>query len=287
MSAIADLPGAVDPRAAIQAKVQAAGTSFYWAMRLLPVERRDAMFAIYAFCREVDDIADSDDPPEEKRRGLLAWREEIAAIYEHRSGSALGRILSDAVDRYALRRQDFIAMIEGMEMDAARDIQAPPMAELDLYCARVASAVGHLSVRIFGSDIPAADRVAEELGRALQLTNILRDIDEDAQRGRLYLPEELLRKAGIGATEPHAVLGHPALPQVCEELARVADAHYTRAREAMRECPRKAMRPAAVMCAVYHAVLDRLRERGWRDLAQPVSLPKPVKLWLALRHGFF
>src|SRR6185437_2553023 len=120
---------------------------------------------------------------------------------------------------YNLRREDFHAVIDGMEMDAAEDIRAPDMATLDLYCARVAAAVGHLSVHVFGDPSPDAHAVADSLGRALQLTNILRDLDEDAQRGRLYLPREILDRHGIATTDPPAVLRHPALPAVCREVA--------------------------------------------------------------------
>jgi len=274
-----------DPRAAIRARVAAAGTSFYWAMRLLPQARREAMFAVYAFCREVDDIADSDDPPAVKRAELARWRREIDAIYARRMGAGLPRVLADVAAAYKLRREDFLAVIDGMEMDAAADIRAPALAELDLYCDRVASAVGRLSVRIFGSDVPAADRVAGALGRALQLTNILRDLAEDAARGRLYLPRELLSAQGITEREPQAVLRHRRLGAVCEQLVEIAERHFVAARAAMRDCPRRAMRPAAVMGAVYHAILVRLRRRGWTDLDQEVKLPTPLKLWLALRHG--
>ncbi len=285
MSAASLAASAGDPRAAIRAKVAAAGTSFYWAMRLLPEARREAMFAIYAFCREVDDIADSDAPPAAKHAGLAQWRGEVDAFYAGRAETALGAVLAEAAAAYKLRREDFLAIIDGMEMDAAADIRAPAFAELDLYCDRVASAVGRLSVRIFGTDLPAADRVAASLGRALQLTNILRDLEEDAERGRLYLPREFLEKQGIAATEPRAVLRHPALPGVCDEVAAIAERHFAEAAAAMAECPRRAMRPAAVMGAVYHAILVRLRQRGWRELDRPVKLPTGVKLWLALRHG--
>ena len=274
-----------DPRAAIRARVAAAGTSFYWAMRLLPEARREGMFAIYAFCREVDDIADSDDPPAVKRAGLAQWRREVDAIFAGAPHNALARVLADVARAYKLRREDFLAVIDGMEMDAAADIRAPPLAELDLYCDRVASAVGRLSVRIFGTDLPAADRVAGALGRALQLTNILRDLAEDAARGRLYLPREYLRAQGIAETEPQAVLRHPRLASVCDRLAELAEQRFAEAAAAMRECPRRAMRPAAVMGAVYRAILARLRRRGWRDLEREVKLPARLKLWLALRHG--
>jgi squalene synthase HpnD len=272
-------------RAAIREKVAAAGTSFYWAMRLLPEARREAMYAVYAFCREVDDIADSDAPDEDKRVALDEWRAEIDAIYAGTSRLPLGRVLAEDVARFHLRREDFLAIIDGMAMDARATIQAPPLAELDLYCDRVASAVGRLSVRAFGSDIPDADRVAHHLGRALQLTNILRDLAEDEERDRLYLPREFLLEAGIATTVPDAVLRHPNLAQACDKLAALAEHHFKEASAAMALCPRRAMRPARAMGAVYHAQLMRLRQRGWTRLDEPIKLPKPVKLWLALRHG--
>jgi squalene synthase HpnD len=285
MSAALQQETPADPRAAIRARVAAAGTSFYWAMRLLPEARREAMFAVYAYCREVDDIADNDDPPAMKRAGLAAWRREIEAIYAGQAQRPLSRVLADVARAYRLRREDFLAVIDGMEMDAVADIRAPALAELDLYCDRVASAVGRLSVRIFGADLAAADRVAAALGRALQLTNILRDLAEDAARGRLYLPHEYLRDAGIAETEPQAVLRHPRLGEACDRLADLAEQRFGEAKAAMRDCPRRPMRPAAVMGAVYHALLLRLRRRGWREIEREVKLPARLKLWLALRHG--
>ena len=229
----------------IRDKVAAAGTSFYWAMRLLPAPRREAMYAIYAFCREVDDIADSDDAPASKKAGAsISWRREIDAIYAGTSALPLGRILAADAATFHLRREDFLAVIDGMAMDAEHDIHAPSLAELDLYCDRVASAVGRLSVRAFGADSPAADRVAHHLGRALQLTNILRDLAEDAERGRLYLPRDLLVDVGIIATEPAAVLQHPSLGAACDALADIAEKHFADARAAMKQCSRRAMRPA-------------------------------------------
>ena len=270
----------------IAQRVEQAGTSFYWAMRLLPAERRNAMFAVYAFCREVDDVADEPAPLEDKHRRLAEWRDEIAALYRGRPTHMITRSLLRPVREYALRREDFLAVIDGMAMDAERDIRAPSLAELDLYCDRVASAVGRLSVRIFGDASPAADRVAAALGRALQLTNILRDLAEDGERGRLYLPREILQRHVITDDDPMAVLRNKALPAVCREVAEIARRHYFDADAAMAECDRRAMRPAAVMSAVYRATLDRLIKSGWARVEERVSVPAPIKLYLALRHGF-
>ncbi len=283
--AVADETGEAELRQTIRHRVEAAGTSFYWAMRLLPQDRRNGMYAVYAFCREVDDIADDERPVEHKLAALAAWRDEIAALYRGRPRHLVARALREPVRRYALRREDFLTVIDGMEMDAREDIRAPDLATLDLYCARVASAVGHLSVHVFGDASPAAHRVAESLGRALQLTNILRDLDEDSRRGRLYLPREILDRHGIRGIEPMVVLRHPALPAACREVAAIAERHFAESAVAMRQCRRRAMRPAAVMAAVYRATLSALLRQGWRDPAVRVTLPKALKLRLVLRHG--
>ncbi len=272
-------------RETIRHRVEAAGTSFYWAMRLLPRDRRNGMYAVYAWCREVDDIADGEQPVARKLAALAIWREEIEALYAGRPRHLVARALHQAVQKYRLRRADFLAVIDGMEMDAREDIRAPDLATLDLYCARVASAVGHLSVHIFGDASEAAHRVADALGRALQLTNILRDLDEDAGRGRLYLPREVLDRHGIRSTDPMAVLRHPALPAACREVAAIAEGYFRDSAEAMLRCRRRAMRPAAVMGAVYRATLRELLRGGWRNPAVRVTLPRPLKLWLVLRHG--
>ena len=161
LHAAADQLGEEALRENIRHRVEAAGTSFYWAMRLLPRHRREGMYAIYAFCREVDDIADGDRLAEYKLAELARWHDEIEALYEKRPRHLMARALSRPVQCYALRKEDFLAILAGMEMDARGDIRAPDLATLDLYCARVASAVGHLSVHIFGDPGHAAHAVAE------------------------------------------------------------------------------------------------------------------------------
>jgi phytoene synthase len=279
---------------AIEQIVRRAGTRFYQGMRVLPPDRRYAMYAIYAFCRLVDDIADDDDAGAADRRARLdEWRRRIAALYRARDlgGRGLGqdedavtRVLRAAIAEYQLRREDFLAVIDGMALDAEA-IVAPAMPDLDLYCDKVAAAVGRLSVRAFGDASAAADTVAYHLGRALQLTNILRDIAEDAARGRLYLPRELLLKHAVPLTTA-AALGAPGLPAVCRELAGIAHQHFAAATGAMRRCDRRAMRPARLMAATYDAILSRLERAGWTDLTRRVSLPAWQKLWLVTRHAY-
>ncbi len=269
---------------AVEAVVRAAGTSFYRGMRALPPDRRHAMYAIYAFCRLVDDIADEEGDLADKRRRLAAWRARIAGLYRGEADDPVTRVLRAATERFALRREDFIAVIDGMEMDAEAPVVAPDLATLDLYCDRVAGAVGRLSVRAFGDASPAADRVADALGRALQLTNILRDVDEDAARGRLYLPCEWLDAACV-PRDPAGALAAPGLGAVCARVADLAHQHFRTAEAAMRACDRRAMKPARLMGATYAAMLARLERRGWERRAERVSLSKWRKLWLVLRYG--
>jgi presqualene diphosphate synthase len=206
----------------------ASGSSFYAAMRILPHEQRQAMFQIYSFCRQVDDIADSDGPREARLLALQQWRDDVEALYQGHPPPRL-RDYAASVREFGLAREDFLAIIDGMEMDVPQDIRAPDLATLDLYCDRVASAVGRLSVRVFG--LPKEDGIllAHHLGRALQLTNILRDIDEDAAIGRLYLPREGLWDAGITSTDPLKVAAEPALPKVCAPLVARAREHFEKA----------------------------------------------------------
>lgn len=268
----------------IEAKVKSAGTSFYQGMRVLPPDRRHAMYAIYAFCRIVDDIADDEIPFADKMPQLAAWRSRVAGLYCGEADNAVTRVLLLAVEKFDLRQRDFLDVIDGMQMDAGEPVIAPDFATLDLYCDRVAAAVGRLSVRAFGDASAMADKVAFHLGRALQLTNILRDVGEDAARGRLYLPREFLLEENI-PLYPAAALTAPGLPRVCARLAAFARRHFDEAQAAMAACDRKAMKPARLMGATYAAVLSRLEKRGWDRVGERVSLPKWQKILLALRYG--
>jgi squalene synthase HpnD len=268
----------------VEAIVRAAGTSFYRGMAVLPAERKQAMYAIYAFCRIVDDIADEDDDFTNKLPRLAAWRQRIAALYRGETQDAVTRALLPAIRKFNLRQQDFLDMIDGMQMDAEEVIVAPSMAKLNIYCDRVAVSVGRLSVRAFGDASPAADRVALALGRALQLTNILRDIAEDADRGRLYLAAEYLDDAGI-PHDPAVALRHPNLPEVCARMAATAQDYFKAAVAAMVQCDRRAMKPARLMGATYAAILARLQASRWTDPARRVRLPKWQQIFLALRYG--
>lgn len=269
---------------AVEAIVRAAGTSFYRGMRVLPPDRRHAMYAIYAFCRLVDDIADEETAFAGKAGRLDGWRARVDALYHAQADEPVTRVLLQAIRAFDLRRADFHAVIDGMQMDAETAIVAPDLATLDLYCDRVAAAVGRLSVRAFGDASPEADRVAYNLGRALQLTNILRDVQEDAERGRLYLPAEYLDAAGV-PRDPRAALDAPGLAEVCERVAGLARGYFRDAEAAMRRCDQRAMKPARLMGATYAALLGQIERRGWDRIGERASLPKWRKLWIALRYG--
>jgi squalene synthase HpnD len=263
---------------------RASGSSFYTAMRILPRAQREAMFEIYSFCRLVDDVADSTAPHAERRRDLSAWRARIQAIYAGRPAPEL-RALAQAVRDFALRKDDFLAVIDGMEMDALQDIRAPDWAMLDLYCDRVASAVGRLSVRVFGMAEADGIKLAHHLGRALQLTNILRDLDEDAEIGRLYLPQEELRKAGIVTTEPQAVLSSGGLAAVCEAVAARALSHFQEADAIMARNPRRTVKAPRIMEEVYRVMLQGMMARGWQAPRTRVSIG-PLRLsWIAVQYA--
>ena len=262
-------------------------SSFHMAMQVLPAQQREAMFGIHAFCRAVDDIADGDAPPPAKRAALERWREDVDACYARFVPPRLSP-LAPHIESYGLAREDFHAVIDGMLMDAqARPICAPQAATLDLYCDRVASAVGRLSVRVFG--MPAADGLllAHYLGRALQLTNILRDIDEDAAIGRAYLPRELLLAAGVEecvcAAGAGAIAAHPALPKVCAEVAAQAAEHYSAAQDILRRNRGACSRAPRLMGAVYQALLARLLARGWDCPRAAVRVGKIERIGILLR----
>jgi phytoene synthase len=257
-------------------------SSFYLAMRIMPARQRLGMFEIYAFCRAVDDIADNGGPREIQIARLQGWRDDIDKIYR---GSPPPRrvALARAVADFGLRRDDFFAVIDGMEMDVLETVTAPDWATLDLYCDRVASAVGRLSVRVFGMDEAPGIALAHHLGRALQLTNILRDIDEDAAIDRLYLPREALLRAGVTELTPMTAVAHPAIGKVCELVSARAEAHFAEAHGILAKTPRVAARTPRIMAEAYRLILSKLIVRGWDAPRASVKPRKSRYLWIVLR----
>jgi presqualene diphosphate synthase len=267
------------------AAARAAGSSFYSGMRILPRPQREAMFEIYSFCRAVDDIADDPGPRPARRDQLQRWRADLDALYAGAPPPQLSG-LAQAVRSFDLRREDFLAVIDGMEMDVVADIRAPDQATLELYCDRVACAVGRLSVRIFGMETKAGLALADHLGRALQLTNILRDLDEDAEMGRLYLPREALRGVGIISTDPATVLANPVLGEACAALVEQARTHFGQAKTIMAQSPRREVRAPRIMAEAYGLILDRLVARGFALPRARVRLPRARLVLIVLRNLF-
>ena len=263
-------------------RASASGSSFYAAMRILPRERRNAIFDIYGFCRAVDDIADEPGEHDERLDGLDRWRRDIIATCDGRPPAHLAG-LSEAVDRFHLQRDDFLAVIDGMQMDVDARMCVPALATLDLYCDRVASAVGRLCVRVFGMEEQEGVDLAHHLGRALQLTNILRDLDEDGAIGRVYLPREFLEQAGITTTAPDAILHHPSLPRACELLAERAAEHFRKADAVMQSARRTEVRCPRIMAEAYRGILRQLRDRGWDVPRTRVHLGKSQIARIVLR----
>ncbi len=272
--------------------VRDASTSFYWAMRILPKSQRRAMFAVYAFCRNVDDIVDSEQLDEaSKRQQLTAWRQEIDALYAGHPKRAETRALQLPMQELSLRRDDFMDVIEGMEMDAGKPIVAPSMDTFNLYVDRVACAVGRLCVCVFGDPTDYGTAVAHHTGRALQITNILRDVDEDAAVGRVYLPRELLEKHEVDYSNPADITSQAGYVAMWRELAGIARDEFSHAEEAINLCRKDVMRPARIMRAVYQRNLERMMQLPDTTLADPKVSKRLVgskeKLLIAVRHGFF
>ena len=271
----------------VSTETKVSGSSFYAAMRILPAPERAAMFAIYDFCRKVDDIADDPGPTRMERRSALdVWRNDLDQLYAGTPPESFADLV-DPIGKFGLERADFLAVIDGMQMDVDADIRAPDFETLDLYCDRVASAVGRLSVKVFGMDPGPGEDLALRLGRALQFTNILRDLDEDAAMGRLYLPEEALAAAGIATREPMAVLADPGIDRACRWLAAKAHDQYALANQVLASRPRGRRKTPALMVAVYGRILKAMEVEGWAPPRRRVSLPRPRLLWVALVTGLF
>jgi len=262
------------------------GSSFYYAFRMLSKEKRRAIFALYAFCRVVDDCVD--EPGGEGEAGLERWLAEVRRCYAGCPETELGRELAETVARFPIPRSCFEDVVAGCRMDVGEPRYAT-WDELRGYCQLVASAVGLASIEIFGYEDPATRRYAVELGLALQLTNILRDIAADLERGRLYLPLEDLARFGVGEGDIRAQCLRPAPPRSPGLLALLgfeaerARGHYAAAAALLPAVDRRSLLAAEIMGAVYRALLEQWAQRGHPIGGKRVSLSKPRQAWIALR----
>ncbi|MXQ11283.1 squalene/phytoene synthase family protein [Microvirga makkahensis] len=272
-------PGNGDARITAAA-VRRSGSSFRLGMRSLSHERRRAIHAVYAFCRAVDDIADGAAPVSEKIRALRDWRREVDRL--HRAPETpIGRELARASSLFKLPLDECHALLDGLEVDCAERVRLKSDYDLQLYGRRVAGSVGTLSVHIFGT--PKARSFALDLGRTLQLVNILRDVDEDAARERVYIPLSRLAQLGVQDAPAAVLVADPRFARVCEALAEEARAGFAAADEALTRLDRAALKPAILMMENYRRVLDRLIARGWGTRQGRLRLTAADKLLLLTR----
>ena len=271
--------------AEVRRVVVAAGSSFAAGMRVLPRMRREAIHAVYALCRVVDDIADGDAPgttdPARRAAHLDEWEDEIGSVFAGRPRTAIGAEIARAAERLDLPKDEFLLILDGMRMDA-HDIVAPSAEMLAAYVRRVAGAVGILSMRCFGAwRGEPSERFALSLARGLQLTNILRDVEEDARRGRLYLPRHALDEAGVPG-DPAEAAAHPNLPAARAILGREARTAFSDAQREVAAHPRTPLIPALMMMGPYERLLGRM-ESDWTRL--PPRRTGFGKLWDGARHA--
>jgi phytoene synthase len=242
------------------------------------------MCALYSFLRIADDISDEPAPADEKRLRLGQWRDAVQRAMTGDYIHVIYPALHDAVQRYGIPSSYLEAALQGVEMDLEPKNYLT-FADLRSYCYRVASVVGLACIHIWGFHGARAEEYAISAGIAFQLTNILRDLDEDAEMGRLYLPREALHDAGITGVEPRSVLSSPTIDRACAPLVVRAKDHFARSDAIMAASPRRAVRTPRVMAAAYRSMLDAMIARGWRAPRTPVRLRKSQLIWIVLRHA--
>lgn len=268
------------PQEYCQKKAGKSGSSFYYSFMLLERARREAIIALYAFCREVDDVVDECEHAEVASAKLAWWRREVADTYAGTPHHPVMRALAPAISAYALPQEWFQAVIDGMEMDLTHSRYAT-FDDLKRYCYRAASVVGLLSASVFGYSDKGTLAFAETLGLAFQLTNIVRDVGEDARRDRIYLPMEDLRRFGVPAADILASRETDAFQALMAFEGARADEHYERALAMLPDVDRASQIPSLVMAAIYRTNLAEIRADGYRVLKQKTTLPAMRKAWLA------
>ena len=270
------------PEAYCEARAAKSGSSFYYSFRLLPPERRAAITALYAFCREVDDVVDECSEPALAAIKLKWWDEEIDRAYDGRPEHPVGQALAAHAPRYDLPRDVLHEIVAGMAMDLTRHRYPDDAAHAD-YCYHAAGTVGILAADVFGFEDSATLDYARELGHALQLINIIRDVREDAMRGRIYLPQDALARHGVAESDLLQGRASAGLAPLLAELAAQARAHHATALATLPAIDRAAQRTGLVMGAIYLATLDEIERDGFRVLEHRVHLTPLRKLWIAWR----
>ena len=268
------------PDAYCQQKAAQSGSSFYYSFKLLPPPRRRAITALYAYCREVDDVVDEISDPFVAQAKLAWWRQEVHAIYAGTPQHPVARALISVVRDFSLPEDQLLTIIDGMAMDLAQNRYIDFVA-LELYCYRVAGVVGLLSAEIFGYTDPGTKRYARELGIAFQLTNVIRDVGEDVRRGRVYLPQDEMQRFGV--TDAALLRGEytDAFRALMAFQVERAQQRYDSAMAALPPVDRKAQRAGLAMAAIYRTLLSEIALDGYRVLDRRISLTPLRKLWLA------
>jgi 15-cis-phytoene synthase len=275
----------VSPDEYCEQKAAASGSSFYHSFRFLPTERRRAIIALYAFCREVDDAVDDTVDPAVARIKLEWWRNEVAAIFDGAPQHPVAKALQPIVRTYKLPQEHLIAVIDGMVMDLELD-RYPDFDLLERYCDRVAGVVGLMSAQIFGYTEDSTRVYARDLGIAFQLTNIIRDVGEDVRRGRVYLPQDEMSRFAVtdaDLLQQRVTPGFKALMVFQVERAR---AFYARAFAALPPVDRRSQRPGLIMAAIYRALLDEIEGDGFHVLDRRFSLTPLRKAWIAWKTSW-
>lgn len=264
------------------------GSNFYYSFFFLPQERRNAMHAVYVFCREVDSVVDDPAPGSDPRTHLARWRADVAALYRADGAARVNSLnpvtvcLADHIRRLGIPQEYFDEIISGVEMDLTINRYAT-FRDLYQYCYRVASLVGLICLKIFGARAQEAQTYAVNLGVAFQLTNILRDLKPDGERGRIYLPAEDLARFGYGEQDLLAGAYTPAFINLMEFECRRAQEYYHAAEAALPESDRRALLPAEIMRAIYHTILERIEASRYEVFARRITLSPPRRLAVALK----
>jgi phytoene synthase len=275
----------VSPDAYCEQKAVASGSSFYHSFRFLPPERRRAIIALYAFCREVDDAVDETIDAAVARIKLEWWRSQVAAIFGGVPQHPVAQALKPVVKAFELPQEHLLAVIDGMAMDLDLD-RYPDFGLLERYCDRVAGVVGLMSAQIFGYTVASTRGYARDLGIAFQLTNIIRDVGEDARRGRIYLPQDEMERFGVTGADLHRQHVTPGFKALMAFQVQRARAFYDKALAALPAVDRRSQRPGLIMAAIYRSLLDEIERDGFRVLDRRLSLTPLRKDWLAWKTSW-
>ena len=261
-------------------------SSFYWGMKILNKDKREAMFVLYAFCKKADTIADNKDLKERKKKKIEKLKKEVNEIFQNKLKNNFNKILKNNIDKYKIKKKYFLDIIKGCEMDIDNKMICPNKKNFNLYCYRVAGAVGLISLKIFGENTQKSKSFGLHLAKALQITNILRDINQDKKMGRMYIPKEMLNNVGIKSNNINFIIKNKNFPKACIRLSKQAEIAFDKANKDLLFCSKKNLKAAIVMMNTYELLLKKLKKKGWEDIKQRVSLTKFEKFLLFVKGIF-